>query len=355
MVAWLAAYRDARRDGDWLAYLWLPHIEHRVPLVRVLVAGDVALTHGSGLVLVCAATLAVTITACMVYRLVGSGAAGRPFAWLAVMAVLTTEAAVDCSAPANIIYPLAVTGVVAAVLLFRPARPRTWRRVAAFGAAILAGFSCAWGLAVWPALAWLAWRGGARGWVAGILVAAAAYAGLYTYPATVALLGGAWRAAMAPAQFAGFLIAFAGLPLTRDAGLAPLGSVLGVAMLGAGAAALALPARGDGERVAGQALIVAGLAGAVLVAMGRAAADAGDHVPVRYSFLLVPLQVGLLMVALSVGRRWVMGAARVAACLLVLQVGAAGPAIRIAAARRDPGMSLRQAGWGEAAPPSALR
>jgi hypothetical protein len=362
MVAWIGSYLDARRGGDWLQYLWLPHIEHRVPMVRILVAADVVLSHGSGLVLVSAATFAILMTAMTAYRLVRSGRslgdAALPVATVAVMIVLTTEAAVDASTPVNVIYPLAVACAMGALLLFRPSPVRAWRGVAAVGLAILAGFGCAWGLAVWPALAWLASRGrAASAWLVGIVVVAMADTGLYTYPRSAALIGGALHAVVPPLRFAGFLIAFAGLPLSRDVALAPIGAALGVAILGAGLAALALAPRGDRDRVVGQALIVAGLAGAVLVAAGRAGPTDGDHLPVRYSFLLVPLHVGLLMVAMSVVRERRLGgvAAGLALCLLVLQVAAALPAIRIAAARRgerDPGMMLRKAGWGEAAPPT---
>jgi hypothetical protein len=382
MIAWIGSYFDARRDGDWLRYLWLPHIEHRVPVVRILVAADVLLFHGSGLALVCAATLAVLTTAVMAYRVLRPGFspddAAPPLAGVGVMIVLTTEAAVDASTPVNVIYPLAVACAVAALLLFRPARGRPWRGVAAIGMAIMAGFCCAWGLAVWPALAWLAWRGrAARAWVVGIVAVAVADAGLYTYPRSAALICGAWRAVMPPLQFGRFLVAFAGLPLSRDAALAPVGAVVGVAMLAAGAAALTRTARGDRQRVVGQAFIVAGLAGAILVAAGRAGLADGDHLPVRYSFLLVPLHLGLLLVAMPLvpGRRMRTVAVGLAVWLLVLQVAASVPALRIASARRDalarfyagerdPAMNpallfdadtaagiLRKAGWGEAAPP----
>ncbi|HTZ70663.1 MAG TPA: hypothetical protein VMB71_08440, partial [Acetobacteraceae bacterium] len=65
MFSWIAAWFAARRDGAWLAYLWAPHNEHRLPLIRLLVGADATWCGGRGIVLIGAAALAVPAMAWM--------------------------------------------------------------------------------------------------------------------------------------------------------------------------------------------------------------------------------------------------------------------------------------------------
>jgi hypothetical protein len=84
---------------------------------------------------------------------------------LGPMLLLTTAAAVDCSIPINSIYPLSLVFLVTTLALFEggaeDARYTGAKRAAALVTAVLASFSNIGGLVIWPAMLWLAWRGGA--------------------------------------------------------------------------------------------------------------------------------------------------------------------------------------------------
>jgi hypothetical protein len=346
MFSWLQSWLDLRRDGDWAAYLWAPHNEHHLLFTRALVALDMACCGGRGVALIVAATACVALAAGLAYRAARHALAPHAspaLAWLAPMLVLGTAAAVDASTPINTVYPLAVAAVLGIVLLYGPPKSPTWRPVLAFCAAPLAACCGAWGFCVWPALAWLAWARPARQrWLATITAAALAYATLYIAtlpnfrfgPPAAGLAGSLLRGAL-------ILPWLAGLPLSRAPVLAPAGATLGGALIAAGFLALIWPPHAQSSRRVAQALIVAGLAGAILVAAGRAAVEAPDQLPVRYTILLLPLHLGLLLTAFGVLRdhparaRTILPAgAGLAIALLIMNGAAVAPAIRIATARR---------------------
>ena len=337
MFSWLG---DAlRMDGGPLAYLWKPHNEHHMLLVRLLAAVDVQ-TGVRGVPFVVAGTVAVLASAWMVLGQLRrtAGPVLVPVAWLGPMLLLTAPASVDCSIPINTVYPLALVWIVAALVLFdgeagrTPATPA--RRCAALAAAALAGLANAVGMVAWPALLWSARQGGAsRRWLAGIGAAGVAYAALYLAGLPQ---GGAGTAGPLPAplrllKMLDYLLATLGLPLSRAPGLGAASRALGAVLLIVGAVTLLRDTFTARPKTRlhrfGTGLVMVALATALLAAIGRVDLEPEVKVPVRYAVLIAPLHVGLLALALEWGasrpRRqggFLAAAAGLAAALLVLQV-----------------------------------
>ena len=177
MIYWIDSYLNARQHGDLLSYLWAPHNEHHLVFIRLLTALDTAAFRASGVPFVVAATIAAIVSALIIYvefrrdkQLTGSL---RALACLSPMLLLTTAAAVDCSIPTNSVYPLSVVFLITTLVLFcRVGEFAPYigaQRAAALVTAILASFSNAVGLAIWPALLYLAWRvGTSKRWLVGI-------------------------------------------------------------------------------------------------------------------------------------------------------------------------------------------
>jgi hypothetical protein len=372
MFAWIGFYLAFLRSGALWTYLWAPHNEHHLVLIRLLTAVDVAWFHAGGLPFVVAATAAQLACALLVLgelrREPALRGPLRPLSWLGPMLLLTTAAVVDCSIPINAVYPLALVFVILSLVLFdgeaerSPATPA--RRCGAVAAAAAAALGNAIGLVAWPVLLWSAWRGRAGWrWLAAIAAIALLYGGFYLHdlPAHPPPPG-AW----APAhlrKLAEYLVAYLGLPIARSPTFAQAGRVIGALLLLAGLAAalwwgLLRRAGTRLDRIA-IGLILLTLGTAALAAVGRVDLEQEVAVPLRYSVLVAPLHVGLLALALPRIAGWAtdarlrsvaLGAGLLLAVLLIAQqillgrAEAAGSRIiaatieRYYAGIREPGM-----------------
>lgn len=356
MYSHLTRYLQFRADGDWLRYLWDPHVQHRHLWMRLLTWLDAGLFSGISYPFIVAAAACQAVTAALVWReatRVAPAALRTPAGCLAVMLVLTSVAAVDAALPINGIYPQTVMFSVLAIVLF--AEGPAWRRVAAIAAAVAAAFANTLALVLWPILLWMAWREGkgAR-WIAALSAVGVAFIVRFVIGLPLAD-----QAAAAPAALVtrlDYLASYMGLPWTRAAALAIPGRLVGVALFATGAAIAArftLRDRPDRHHRVAIALMAFSLASAVLAAAGREPSPGEVLVPVRYSVLLAPLHVGLvLLAAMHLADRAVLAvkaAVAVALLLVVQQVGAGEAAIenttrvrdtvrRFAAGRTEAGM-----------------
>ncbi len=352
MISWIDAFLACRQTGGFLAYLWAPHNEHHLVLIRLLTALDVSVFHASGIPFVVAATTAVVMTAIIVTGELHRGAelpsSLRVLVLLGPMLLLTTDAAVDCSIPINSNYPLTVLFIVAALVLFdgepeRTARTQA-RRAASLCAAMLAGLANAAGLVIWPVLLWSAWRGGARRpWLLTIGATGVVYCCVYVQDLPPVGADGLplFFSADHVWKMADYLLMYLGLPLSRAPALGVPARILGAGLLVAASAAVCndatLPRPAPRLHRISIGLIMAALAAAFLAAVGRADLQADVKVPVRYAVMLAPLHVGLLALALQYlatrattpRRQGVLlgSAALVAAVLIVLQTGEGRSAI----------------------------
>ena len=319
MVFWIAADLDLNRWTALPAYLWSPHNEHHMVLIRLLATLDTRVFHASGVPFVIAATLALLVTTWLLFRPVWltpgpdtpGGGPTRALALLIPMLVLTVSAAVDCGIPINTVYPISLVFMVAALVLFEgegapTGAPTPGRRGMAILAAVLASFGNAVGLVVWPALLWSAWRGraGTR-WLAIVLTAGLAYGVLYI--GTVPVEGIADRQTLFTlphlTKMLDYLLLYLGLPLSRAPGLGVPARVLGAALLLAGLTVLARAAVGKRPSTSHarlqEGLILMALAAAALAAIGRVDLEPEVKIPVRYAILVMPAHVALLTMALS--------------------------------------------------------
>lgn len=345
MYAYVTRYLQYRDDRQWWAYVFAPHVQHRLVWMRLLTMIDVELLRGTGYPFVLFATTCLIVTAWLLVRQLpthtGSGTHAGTDAHtetpralrltvgsLIVMLTLTSTSAVDCSMPINTVYPQALMFVVLSIVLFDADF-----RIAALLAAAGAAFGSAVALPLWPILAWLAWRQGAgRVWIAIVALTGAAFITAYTHgmPMSVSAAHDANVANLA--KMATYLVSYVGLPWTRSATLLPIGRVLGAILFALAAAAvvwigLIKQTTDRLERLA-VALLAFSLASALLAAVGRVDVDDSLRVPVRYAVFIIPLHVGLLFLAWpTLCRAWThnrqrMIVERVAVligCVLILQ------------------------------------
>jgi hypothetical protein len=361
MFAWLDAYLTVRANGGLPGYLLSFHNEHRLVWIRLLTMLDVSLFHTSGVPFIVASTTCLLVAAVLVTRELARGVGQPPTAliWLCPMLFLTAANAVDCSIPINGVYPLTLVFLVGTCVLFDSeadaGRYVVARRIAATLCAAAAGVANAVGLAVWPLLVWLAWRGraGPR-WVATIVCIGAVYILAYVHgmapiadeirdPATESV-----TPLRHLAKMFGYFLAYLGLPISRMASFALLGRLLGAILLVLGGGAVVyfgLLARSVSRlRRIATALIGFTFGGALLAASGRADLTPEIALPVRYTILVTPLHAGLLAVLLSMlprgtgtaRRRAIVLAGGVLVSLMLIARQAIGgiSAIRIAGSMR---------------------
>jgi hypothetical protein len=285
MITWIDAFLAFGRNGGFLAYLWVPHNEHHLALIRLLTALDVSVFHASGIPFVVAATAALMITAVLVtgelHRGAGLQRPLRVVVLLGPMLLLTADAAVDCSIPINSNYPLTVLFIVVTLVLFDGEPERTAhthaRRAASLVAAVLAGLANAAGLVIWPALLWSVWRGGARRpWLLTVGATGLVYCFVYVQGLPGTGSDGFLRCFSAGHfwKMADYLLMYLGLPLSRAPALGVPARILGAALLAAGFGAIwhdaTLPRPASRLHRIAIGLIMAALAAAFLAAAGRA-------------------------------------------------------------------------------------
>ncbi len=333
MYAYVTRYLQYRDDRQWWAYVFAPHVQHRLVWMRLLTMMDVELLRGTGYPFVVFATACVIATAWLLVRQLPTGTETPrglrlTIGALIVMLVLTSTSAVDCSMPINTVYPQALMFVVLSIVLFDADF-----RIAALLAAAGAAFGSAVALPLWPILAWLAWRRGAgRVWIAIVAITGAAFIAAYTHGMPMSMSMSVSSSSPHLEKMATYLVSYMGLPWTRSAALLPVGRLLGAILFVLAAAAVVwigfVKQTADRlERIA-VAMLAFSVASAVLAAIGRVDVDDSLRVPVRYAVFVIPLHVGLLFLAWPwLCRAWAQHSPRVMVervavligCVLILQ------------------------------------
>lgn len=307
---WVAHWYRLHADFGWTDYLLAPHNLNRLVWTRLAVALDMAAFGGANWPLIVSGAVALATTA----GLLGAQAARAappalklPSGVLAAMLTLSSANVLDVTLPINVTYAHAAVFAVAAIVLAEgaPGSAFGWRGLAALACAAASAFGSGAGLALWPVMAWGALRRGDWRWLAAVLAAGAAFVGLYLSGQGHGAASDAAPAFSDPKSALILAFSYLTLPWTRLAlHLAWLGGI-GLAL---GAVALVLakggPKAGPAERVA-CGLILFTLGTAAMVGLGRTGAQDPYNVPLRYTLLVTPLQVGLLMLAAGpAGRLW---------------------------------------------------
>lgn len=310
MYDWIARYYQFRADGDLGRYLLAPHNFHRIAWMFLVLDLDIRFFGAHGYLEVAVALVCLAAVAGMLAK-VAAEAAGPGFGLIGggVAVAISTLGCHLLQAGTHITTPYlhGLVFAVAAIVVVNPEAGASgpFRRLAALGCAVASGLGIATGLAVWPALAFGAYRQRTWPWLAAVVLAAVAFGFLYglgqpptPQPLAVAAREPRW---LGDAVVLG--LSYLGLPWGRAAPGA--GVILGAVMLGLSIPVLIRrggPRAGRSERIAVQ-LIVFSLGAALLTAIGRAGMAAPQEPPIRYAVFLIPLHVGLWILALPTLRR----------------------------------------------------
>jgi hypothetical protein len=309
MFDWMQRYYRLQADGDFGRYLWAPHNFHHLVWTFLVLDLDIRAFGASGYLFLAVGVLCLAATAAMLayaaacaagpgLRLVGGGGA-------AALSAMGCHV-LDASADINTTYLHALAFAVAAILLAEGPSGRLGRvrRVAALTCAVAAGLGSAAGLAVWPALLFGALRRRNSAAVLAVLVVGGAFALLYGVGESVPLNPAAGAAGPPGALEAVRLIFdYLGLPWVR--GIPGTGASIGLLILAASGAAVGFQSRRAASWAEGAAapLILFSLGTAVMVGLARTGVLVADVAPMRYAVFLIPLHVGLWILALPHLRR----------------------------------------------------
>jgi hypothetical protein len=304
---WVRAYLDALQSGDWTAYLWAPHSEHRIVISRILVAADIRWLNASHLAFTATGLLLLAGLVAAIARLVVASTFDVQTRIIALAALLflllPSTIATMCSMPANQVF-LHQAGFAAFAIMLAE-RPSPGYVIAANIAACLAALGGAGGLLVWPVLAILAGtsRRGAIG-VAVHVVVGSIFAALYLPGLPHAPL----QLSLEPARLlalADYFIRFFGLPWSHASHLVWPARLIGVTVLCA--AGLSLIRRSDSELATsriGKAMILYALLLGAAATLARSSIATDREMPIRYVLFVALMHVGILLAALPLLAKW---------------------------------------------------
>jgi hypothetical protein len=305
MYDWIARWRRWQADGDLGRYLWAPHNFHHLVWTFAVLGLDIRAFGASGYLFLAVGIICLVATAAMLARF-AAGAAGSGLRLVGAGGALALSLMgcdlLDATVDINTTYVHALVFAVAAILLAdAPGGRPTSRRGGALACAVAAGVGSAAGLAVWPALLFGAWRQGDRRWALTVLAAGGAFSVLYLWgdsspTSGTTAHGGALEAAE-------LFLNYLALPWVRAAPAAglPIGLLVAVLSL---VAVVGKGKRGaDWTERAAVSLILVSLGTAAMAAAARTGVTAPNLVPMRYAAFLIPLHVGLWVLALPYVRR----------------------------------------------------
>jgi len=335
--------------------LWLPINEHHLVWMRLLAVADAVLVGGWPLL---SGGVSVLCLACLVWvpgRVLLRAGLPAGTAWAAicvlVLLVFAAPAAEDSMLAINGVYPQAA-GI--GMLALGAAAAGGWGL--AFGLAMLAPLGNGVALVMFPILPWLGLRAGPQGRALRLALLLALGGGAFCL---LYLWGGSaqqhnWPEGTVALRYAAAML---GLPISRSGSFGWLG-VLSGGLLGlVGLAALIRKPNDELGRLA-QGGILFGFGAAALGAFGRS--DVAGGLPaVRYTALVLPLQIGVFCLALQASfapqrARWRRGASfgllLIGTGLLLLSVLTARASVaslavyrtaivRFAAGDRDPALA----------------
>jgi len=306
---WIGRVFATERDHRWFDYLWRPHGEQRIPIALALTAIDIEVSQGrlpSFLIGTAAAwLLALVALAVAIARSEIAATTKLVLALVTGVLALNVALAEDFAFPVFSVYVLVCGPAIAALTILPMSARSGWRSAGfwvALGVAWLSSCGNAAGLAVWPALisALVLLRTDRKtiGLALAMMVVCIACleAGLGVPSTTFTGDGGLAHAA----KILGYFLVFGALPWSRGLHALPLQVAVGVLIW---VAALLVFRRGlrthrlEPLVVSGMALIVFGLATAVLASLGRVDELPQLIVPTRYTPFAISLQVGIILAA----------------------------------------------------------
>ncbi|MBS0333353.1 MAG: hypothetical protein JSS35_11340 [Proteobacteria bacterium] len=305
MIDWADRWLRLQSDHDYVRYCWIPHNFHHLVWTLGILDLDIRAFGGQGYLFLAVGAACLGAVAAMLTRL-GAQAAGPGLRLLGggvALAICLMGCQVqDANTVINTTYLHALAFAVAAILL--AGGSGFARGAAALVCACAAGLGSAAGLAVWPALAYGAIRNRKWRWLLVLIVVGAAFSALYMVgEGGTGGLPALRRGPPMPLKSVELFIDYLGLPWMR--GVPRFGGLIGLILLGASLGALLLRggrAASKGEQTA-VVLIVFSLGTAAMAGLVRTGDMAPELVPMRYAVFLIPMQVGLWVLALPAVRR----------------------------------------------------
>jgi hypothetical protein len=291
MVAWLERYAEFKVGGGLLDYLMALHNEHRPVTIRLLTAIDVEVFGARGVAFIVAALSALGGTLALVLNELRGAGEERlsPAVMLAIALILTVPIAMDCSIPINSLYPLTLFFVVAAIIAATHGGVGS-----AVIAALLASFTNATGLVIWPVLFLIAASRARLPWIGAVLALGVIVCGSF-------VLGQGQSSSNTAARSMWDAISywplFLGLPWSRSIALQLPAGIFGIGLMAVALSFTACANRRDNLQALAVAFVLFSLACSVLAAFGRS----GLHEPfppVRYTMFMLPIHLALLFFAL---------------------------------------------------------
>lgn len=333
MLDWVLHWGDLQRSGDWIAYLWTPHNEHRIVWSRLLLLADLTLFAGTGTPFHIAGVILLGLLVSVILR--QAWLTDLPerdsLLFLLLLATMPTFIVVMCAMPSMGVFLQTSAFATFSLALSTDNHGSLMRRVGALICAMGAAFGVSGGLLIWPVLVWYGWRRGHRWpWLLVVIIIGAAFTALY--------VAGLPRDTI-PTEFdlpsigrrIDFFIRFLGLPWSHSESLVWPGRFIGIAILVLACWAAAADLVRRNSTAAGQfglALVLFAVLLAAAAAMVRFDAVPERQMPVRYSMFVTLAHAGLILAfaprlsAWLQHRRLKIGVLLVAAILLVQQVGA---------------------------------
>jgi hypothetical protein len=307
---WALRWYQLQADHRWAAYLLDPHNINRLLWTRLAVALDMGALGGTNAPLILSGAIALAAMAA-VLATEAARAAPQPLKLavgaLAAMLTLMAGNVLDASTPIYVTYTHAAIFAVLAIVLSEgaPRSPIGWRRVGALACAAASAFGSGAGLALWPVMAWGAFRRRDWTWLAVVLVFGAAFVSFYLDGQAHGAGAATLPALHDPRSAAILALSFVTLPWTR---VVLDHAWIGGALFATAAVAIILvkggPKATPSERIA-CGLMLFTLGAAAMAGLGRSGYEDPHNVPLRYSLLVAPLQVGLLMLAAPyIGAFW---------------------------------------------------
>lgn len=315
LMDWLQFYGGHMHGHDWLAYLWTPHNEHRIVLLRALLALDVEWLGGKGNAFVVSGLLLLIVMIIALSREIITSEMSLELKLsaipLSILMLMPAHEAVTLGMPGMSLYlQTGAFAMLALAMLDGTAdghHPWLFRGLSV-AAACISAFGVSPGLLIWPAMLWSAWRGNSSfRWIAALACLGGLFVAAYLHDLPLQSVANSFYS-IQPVRRFDYFIRFLGLPWSHLHALVWPARGVGLAVLALGGFALvseSLASRPSSRiRRFGLALVLFCFLVAASAALARVDLAEDREMPIRYGMFVVLAHLGLLLWAADILQRW---------------------------------------------------